>query len=379
MRRLGTLPLEAQPGQRWLYHVGADVLGVLVARADRAIAGGRADRPGARPARDGRHAVLRARRLARPLRRRLRHRPGLGRALDVRRAGRSVEPAAGVPVRRCRAGVDDRRLPRVRADAPSRRAPRGHADRPGRAGGRDDDEPAHAGADRGQRPRRVGRPGVRVLRRRPRCATPPMVATRAPTGGAAASGATGTRTPSTTRSASCSPTRCSTAPSCRRSARSCSGRDAASRASRWARIAAADCSGGWCVVSMSRASTSTRSMSRVVTKRSTPSASVHLWRGPRSGAVTRSSSTSRSHVQAHRRGSGGRSPARAAARRVDDRSVAGVVGDEDVGERRTTSPAGSGRRSSGTRPRGPRRRGPTPRRGSGRRRRGRRPRGSRCP
>ncbi|MFL6207202.1 MAG: serine hydrolase domain-containing protein [Acidimicrobiales bacterium] len=33
MRRLGTLPLEAQPGERWLYHVGADVLGVLVARA----------------------------------------------------------------------------------------------------------------------------------------------------------------------------------------------------------------------------------------------------------------------------------------------------------------------------------------------------------
>ena len=33
MRRLATLPLEAQPGQRWLYHVGADVLGVLVARA----------------------------------------------------------------------------------------------------------------------------------------------------------------------------------------------------------------------------------------------------------------------------------------------------------------------------------------------------------
>src|SRR4029450_10496171 len=33
MRRLGTLPLEYQPGERWLYHVGADVLGVLVARA----------------------------------------------------------------------------------------------------------------------------------------------------------------------------------------------------------------------------------------------------------------------------------------------------------------------------------------------------------
>jgi len=33
IRRLGTLPLEHQPGTRWLYHAGADVLGVLIARA----------------------------------------------------------------------------------------------------------------------------------------------------------------------------------------------------------------------------------------------------------------------------------------------------------------------------------------------------------
>ncbi|TYP89768.1 serine hydrolase domain-containing protein [Blastococcus xanthinilyticus] len=33
MRRLGTVPLAAQPGSRWLYHVGASVLGVLVSRA----------------------------------------------------------------------------------------------------------------------------------------------------------------------------------------------------------------------------------------------------------------------------------------------------------------------------------------------------------
>jgi len=33
LRRLGSLPLMAQPGERWLYHTGADVLGVLVARA----------------------------------------------------------------------------------------------------------------------------------------------------------------------------------------------------------------------------------------------------------------------------------------------------------------------------------------------------------
>jgi CubicO group peptidase (beta-lactamase class C family) len=33
LRLLGTVPLAHQPGERWLYHVGASVLGVLVARA----------------------------------------------------------------------------------------------------------------------------------------------------------------------------------------------------------------------------------------------------------------------------------------------------------------------------------------------------------
>ncbi len=33
LRRLGTLPLMYQPGERWMYHTGADVLGVLIARA----------------------------------------------------------------------------------------------------------------------------------------------------------------------------------------------------------------------------------------------------------------------------------------------------------------------------------------------------------
>lgn len=33
MRRLGTLPLIHQPGEQWLYNTGADVLGVLIARA----------------------------------------------------------------------------------------------------------------------------------------------------------------------------------------------------------------------------------------------------------------------------------------------------------------------------------------------------------
>ena len=33
LRRLGSLPLMAQPGERWLYHVSGDVLGILIARA----------------------------------------------------------------------------------------------------------------------------------------------------------------------------------------------------------------------------------------------------------------------------------------------------------------------------------------------------------
>lgn len=33
IRRLGTVPLQYQPGERWLYHIGADILGVLIARA----------------------------------------------------------------------------------------------------------------------------------------------------------------------------------------------------------------------------------------------------------------------------------------------------------------------------------------------------------
>jgi len=33
LQKLGSLPWMAQPGERWLYHVSADVLGVLIARA----------------------------------------------------------------------------------------------------------------------------------------------------------------------------------------------------------------------------------------------------------------------------------------------------------------------------------------------------------
>ncbi len=33
MRRIGSVPLLAQPGERWFYHLGSEILGVLIARA----------------------------------------------------------------------------------------------------------------------------------------------------------------------------------------------------------------------------------------------------------------------------------------------------------------------------------------------------------
>src|SRR5439155_25674448 len=33
MKRFGSLPLVHQPGERWMYHSGSDILGVLIARA----------------------------------------------------------------------------------------------------------------------------------------------------------------------------------------------------------------------------------------------------------------------------------------------------------------------------------------------------------
>ncbi len=39
MRRFGSLPLVHQPGERWMYHSGSDILGVLIARASGAPLG----------------------------------------------------------------------------------------------------------------------------------------------------------------------------------------------------------------------------------------------------------------------------------------------------------------------------------------------------
>ncbi len=70
MKRLGSLPLVHQPGERWLYHTGADVLGVLIARFGPVFRRLPA-RPSVRAARHARHRLPGAGRQARPAGQRL--------------------------------------------------------------------------------------------------------------------------------------------------------------------------------------------------------------------------------------------------------------------------------------------------------------------
>ena len=101
IRRLGTLPLMHQPGESWMYNTGADVLGVLIARASRPALRDLPARTDLRAARHERHRLQRA---APPSSTGWRPATGPTRptgALDLVRRGRrtAVEPPAGVPVR----------------------------------------------------------------------------------------------------------------------------------------------------------------------------------------------------------------------------------------------------------------------------------------
>ena len=141
---LGTLPLIAQPGERWLYNTGASVLGVLLARATgqpfAEVLRTRVFEPlGMRDTASGRETD----RLATA------YRPAPGRTRRVGRARRDVEPAAGVRGRRA-AGlvstVDD-------LLAFARMLLAGGAPVLSRGGARDDERPAHRRSEGARRAR----------------------------------------------------------------------------------------------------------------------------------------------------------------------------------------------------------------------------------
>ena len=120
MRQLGALPLAHQPGTRWLYNTGSDILGVLIARVTGQPFGDFLQERIFAAAGHDRHRVLgsagRDRPAAAPV-----HQGRLRRARGLRPAGRPVGRSPGVPVRRGRAGLHRPRLPRVRVDADGRR------------------------------------------------------------------------------------------------------------------------------------------------------------------------------------------------------------------------------------------------------------------
>ena len=185
IKRIGTLPLLYQPGQRWLYNVGSDVLGVLDRPRRRTNARRVHARAPVRTARHGRHRFLDGGR--RPPRHVLHARPGDRGAHRLRRTRRSVGDCAGLPVRSGRARVDDRRRARLRADAVVRRSVAGRLEAALAGIGRGDDDRSdrcRAGCDR-PRDRRIA--GLGLRRRRAGAAHEPGAVGRVATAGRAGS------------------------------------------------------------------------------------------------------------------------------------------------------------------------------------------------
>ena len=149
MKRVGSLPLAYQPGERWLYHTGSDVLGVLIARASGQSLGafmqdhlfgplGMRDTGFQVPA--DKVGRLASNYMTDP---KDKHEAYLLR----RRPRQPLEQAAGLRSRRRRPGLDGRRLSRLPAHALEQGAARRRA-HPVASGRRaDDDRPAHAGAE----------------------------------------------------------------------------------------------------------------------------------------------------------------------------------------------------------------------------------------
>jgi CubicO group peptidase (beta-lactamase class C family) len=128
MVRVGGLPLMHQPGEKWMYHTGSDILGVLIARAAGTSLGDVLQERVFAPLgmKDTAFSVPETK-LAR-LATCYQIDAGAGRLAVLRRsARRAVGPSVRLSVRRRRTGLDGRRLPRLRPDdaesGPARRGP----------------------------------------------------------------------------------------------------------------------------------------------------------------------------------------------------------------------------------------------------------------
>ena len=144
MKRLGTLPLIYQPGERWLYHTGSDVLGVLIARVSgqslEAFLQERLFAPlGMRDT--GFHVP--AAKLDRLASAYLMDPQKKALAFFDDAGQQPLEQAAAVRGRRLGAGLDGGRLPRLRPHAAERRRARTRAHPVAADGRADDHRPAH--------------------------------------------------------------------------------------------------------------------------------------------------------------------------------------------------------------------------------------------
>ena len=123
IRRLGTLPLVHQPGERWMYDLGADVLVVLIARAAGTSFGQALRERICEPLGMTDTAFSVTSRAHQPVRNRVRGRRLGEQGHRRRRTRRALERAADVRIRRRRTGLDRWRLPRVRLRPAGRRDP----------------------------------------------------------------------------------------------------------------------------------------------------------------------------------------------------------------------------------------------------------------
>ena len=151
IRRLGTLPLVRQPGERWMYHTAADVTGVLIARATGMSFGD----------------ALRER-ICEPLGMKDTAFSVAGESISRLATAYQRDDATGeivvedgpdgywsrppaFEVRWRRARLDRRRLPRLRLGAARRRYPRRRAGALAAVGDADDQRPPDTGAEGGLR------------------------------------------------------------------------------------------------------------------------------------------------------------------------------------------------------------------------------------